>query len=359
MAAGVESEALSFDALAGFEREDLDDALAVFRRSAEMICAGAPQLRPARPAGAALRAASEEALTGAADAAGFFRRWFRPLRLKAAGFLTGYYEVAAEARRRPEPGFATPVLSRPPDLVTLNDNPLIDADGVALTSARRRADGGLEPYAARRAIEDGLFEGPLPLAYVRDRVELFLMQVQGSARLRFPDGASMRLTYDGRNGRPYTSVGRLLIERGLVAKERMSLETLKATLRGMGLGPGEAGRGLLQENQSYIFFRADDSPARAEGPIGGQGCALSPLRSIAVDRSLWAYGLPFWIRGEIPWQGEEPSPFARLLIAQDTGSAILGGARADLYCGCGDRAGILAGSLRHAAEFVVLSPRGV
>ncbi len=357
MSAEIEREPLSFDALGGFERDDLAAALAVFRRSAQMICSNAPQLRPGLPVSPDLRAASEAALAGASDAAEFFRRWFRPFRLKAPGFLTGYYEVETEARWRAEPGFSTPVPPRPADLVTLNETPLIGPGGVALTSARKRDNGGLEPYDARRAIEDGAWAGPAPLAFVRDRVELFLMQVQGSARLRFPDGARVCLTYDGRNGRPYTSLGRLLIKRGLVSEAQMSLETLKATLREMGQGPGEAGRLLMQENESYVFFRIDDSPERALGPVGGQGCALSALRSIAVDRRLWPYGLPFWICGQIPWRGEEASAFARLTIAQDTGSAILGGSRADLYCGCGARAGAVAGGLRHSAEFVVMLPR--
>ena len=116
------------------------------------------------------------------------------------------------------------------------------------------------------------------------------MQVQGSARLRVPDGSAASLTYDGRNGHPYKSIGRLLIARGLVPERRMSLETLKNTLRKLGLGPGEPGRLLMQENKSYVFFRIDNSAARAEGPIGGQGCALTPGRSIAVDRGLWSYG---------------------------------------------------------------------
>ncbi len=181
--------------------------------------------------------------------------------------------------------------------------------------------------------------------------------MQGSARLRFPDGESARLTYDGRNGHSYTSIGRLAIARGLIPEAQMSLATLKATLRAMGLRPGEAGRRLMQENKSYIFFRHDDRPQRVSGPIGGQGCALTPLRSIAVDRARWSYGLPFFISGRLPWTSGEASAFARLMIAQDTGSAILGEARADVYFGSGDRAGELAGGLRHPADFFVLAPR--
>jgi len=347
-----------FADLPGLERDDLDASLEAFRRSAVIIVNKAREQRPARPPTPALVAAAEAALSGGGDGGAFFRRWFRPLRLSVPGFLTGYYEVEVEARREPDAEFSTPILARPDDLVTLNDAPLESADGAALTGARRRADGALEPYAERRAIEDDDYAGkPRPLAYLRDRVELFLIQVQGSARLRFPDRSVAALTYDGRNGHPYTSIGRLMIARGLVREEDMSLAKLKATLREMGLGPGAAGRELLQENKSYVFFRMDEGEERLQGPIGGQGCALTPLRSIAVDRARWSYGLPFFICGQIPWEGPSPSPFARLMIAQDTGSAILGEARADVYFGGGAKAGDLAGGLRHPADFFVLSPR--
>jgi membrane-bound lytic murein transglycosylase A len=310
-------------------------------------------------ASASLLKACRAGLSYTGDASKFFTEWFAPFRVTGEGFLTGYYEVEVEARREKEAGFSAPILSRPVDLVTLNETPLISPEGISLSSARRLPDGGLEAFSERREIEEdasGRY-GP-PIAYVRDPVELFLMQVQGSARLRFADGSLLALTYDGRNGHPYTSIGRLLIERGLFPAEQMTLELLKQTLRKLGQRPGETGLLLMQENKSYVFFEVDDSPERAIGPIGGQGCALTPLRSIAVDRGLWCYGLPFFISANIPWRSETPSRFARLMIAQDTGSAILGAARADLYLGCGLRAGSLAGGLRHGANFTVLLPRG-
>jgi membrane-bound lytic murein transglycosylase A len=352
-------EPVSFGDIPDFQSDDLSAALAVFRRSAERIFARAPQQRPASSASPGLISAAGAALEDNTEGAAFFRRWFRPFRAPEKGFVTAYYEPEVEARRAPEPGFETPVLSRPPDLVTLNEAPLDAAAGLVRTSARRLPDGTLVPYPDRREIEeDGAATGSAPLAYVRDPVELFLVQVQGSARLRLPGGATLPLTYDGRNGWPYTSVGRLMIERGLVAPGEMSLERLKATLRRMGVGPGEPGRSLMQENRSYVFFRLDDSEPRRSGPIGGEGCALTPLRSIAVDRAIWSYGLPFWIDARVPWESEAESRFARLTIAQDTGSAILGAARADLFFGVGARAGTLAGRVRHSADFVALLPVG-
>jgi membrane-bound lytic murein transglycosylase A len=355
----LELEPVSFDAIEGFTRDDLSEALAVFRRSAQRIALDAPEQRSACAPGQGLLAASRAALapTASEDAAAFFKRWFRPWRLKRAGFVTAYYEAEVEARLAPRPGFDVPVLARPADLVTLNEAPLPGASGEALTGARRRADGRLEPYPDRGTIEDDPdYDRGIPLAYVRDRVELFLMQVQGSARLRLADGGALTLTYDGRNGHPYTSIGRLMIERGLVAPEEMSLETLKAKLRAMGSGPGAPGHRLMQENRSYVFFRIDASKERRLGPIGGQGCALTPFRSIAVDRSIWSYGLPFWIAAQIPWRQEGETRLERLMIAQDTGSAILGPARADLFFGAGEEAGRVAGSVRHGADFIVLLP---
>ena len=354
----LRGEPVGFEALEGFERDDLAQAFAAFRRSAEAIVSNAALLRPARPAFLGLEEISRAALASSEEPAAFFRRWFQPFRLQQRGLLTGYYEVEVMARRQAEPGFATPVLARPGDLVTLNEVPLVVDGGAPLFAARRRPDGALEPYPPRREIEEGpwLSQSP-PLAYLADAVELFLIQVQGCARLSFPDGSSAALTYDGRNGRPYSSVGRLLIERGLVEPERMSLAVLKETLRALGVGSGEAGRRFMQENESYVFFRLDDSPERALGPIGGAGLALSPLRSIAVDRTIWCYGLPFWIEGQIPWRSADAENFARLMIAQDTGSAILGETRADLYFGSGEKAGALAGGIRHGAQFYALLPK--
>jgi membrane-bound lytic murein transglycosylase A len=352
-----ELEPIAFDAIDGFERDDLAGAFCVFRRSAARIAAGGGEQRPARDPGAGLIAASRAALSAEVEPAAFFQRWFRPFRFRRSGFVTAYYEAEAEARLEPERGFAVPVLARPPDLVTLNEAPITGPGGESLTSARLKTDGALEPYPDRREIEDDpAFDRGVPLAYVRDPVELFLMQVQGSARLRLADGSALSLTYDGRNGHPYTSIGRLMIERGLVSPEAMSLETLKAALRALGQAPGQPGRLLMQENQSYVFFRIDASDERRAGPIGGEGLALTPLRSIAVDRSLWSYGLPFWISALLPWRGETETEFDRLMIAQDTGSAIVGPARADLFLGAGERAGRLAGLVRHAADFTVLLP---
>ncbi len=179
--------------------------------------------------------------------------------------------------------------------------------------------------------------------------------MQGSARARLADGREFRLIYDGRNGLPYTSIGRQLIASGEIPEREMSLARLKSWLRTNGLRPGERAREMMWSNRSYVFFRLEAARA-GEGPIGGAGRPLTALRSIAVDRSLWSYGTPFWIEADLPWRGEALSPFRRLTVAEDTGSAILGPARADVFFGGGGEAGRRAGAIRHSANFFVLLP---
>ena len=348
---------IAYEAIRGFESDDLEAALSVFKSSAQLLLDGRGQQRPALSPSASLIAIAKAALEDTINAPDFFKRWFLPFRIPNAGFVTAYYEPKVEARRLPSPDYTTPVLARPDDLITLNETPLIMSTGEILTSARKRSNGEYIPYPDRHAIEEqGAAVGAKTLAYVRDPVELFLLQVQGSARLKFDTGERVGLTYDGRNGWPYTSIGKRLIETGKVRADDMSLDRLKATLREMGVASGAPGRILMQENRSYVFFALDETLERRRGPIGGEGCVLTPFRSIAIDRNLWCYGLPFWISTKIPWRDQQETPFDRLMIAQDTGSAILGAARADLFFGSGDQVGQLAGAVRHKADFIVLLP---
>lgn len=180
--------------------------------------------------------------------------------------------------------------------------------------------------------------------------------MQGSARVHLSDGRELRLVYAGRNGRPYSSIGRILIESGAIKPDDMSLAALKAWIRAAGQREGETGAALMQRNESYVFFRLEAALDARKGPIGGAGLSLAPLRSLAVDRRVHPYGTPVWIDAELPWTSPAPTPFRRLMIAQDTGSAIIGPARADIFFGSGDAAGARAGNIRHAGEFVVFLP---
>jgi membrane-bound lytic murein transglycosylase A len=350
-------ESLDFESLAGWSDDDHQAAFCAFERSARAIAAGQTSPRTAQAAAPELIATARAALCGAAaaDARRFFETRFRPFRVvpeNGRGFLTGYYEPCVPASRVETEAFRWPILARPPDLVTFGLDPAPADFPKDLTCARRLSDGLLVPYDERAQIEA---ERRDPIVWVRDAVEAFLIQVQGSAQVEFPDRSRARLAYDGRNGLPYTSIGKILIEAGEIAESDMSLVSLKAWLR------RDSARGLdvMRRNRSFIFFQLVDDFDPDLGPVAGAGVPLTPLRSIAVDRTTWAYGLPFWIDAELPWVDETPRPFRRLMIAQDTGSAIVGAARADLFFGRGDKAGARAGAIRHPAELVVLLPQGV
>jgi membrane-bound lytic murein transglycosylase A len=213
----------------------------------------------------------------------------------------------------------------------------------------------LTPFPDRAAIEDGaLADQGLECVWLPDSVELFFAQVQGSARLLMTDGRRMRLTYAGRNGHPYRSIGKIVVEEGHIPLEALSLETLKHWLKSH---PVEARR-IMRMNTSYVFFALEEERDPASGPIGAAGTALVPRRSIAVDRTLWSYGLPFFVAADLPHPSGTPEPFAALTVAQDTGTAIVGPARIDLFFGSGAEAGTRAGLLRHPGTLTVFVPRG-
>ena len=345
--------------LMGWAADDCRAALACFRLSADSIVGEAPALRPARPPFPGLREACLAALDlpaglSDAEARAFFATHFEPVPIPADAFFTGYYEPIVEGARFPSDAFAAPLLGVRRTCTPLpptSPAPIGPRHWRGAARAARRS----RPLPDRRAIEADL-DAYRPVVWLRDWVEAFLIQVQGSARVRLPDGTMLRLTYAGRNGHPYTSIGRILIERGEIPLAEMTLDRLKGWLRANGQAPGEAGRALMQRNASFIFFEA--VPAVDEtGPTGGAGVPLTALRSIAVDRALWCYGLPFWVDVTIPLDGGAPRPFRRLMIAQDTGSAIVGPARVDIFLGSGAAAGRSAGDIRHRGTLAVLRPR--
>lgn len=330
-----------FADLAGFDADDHAAAFAVFQGSCAAIIEGRTPLREALAPDRALIEACRRALALRApagpEARHFFETNFQPFRAALegdarAGFFTGYYEPFVEGSLTRSAAFPIPLLSAPRDLAS-------------------------HGAPARAAIEAGaLADRADPIVWLRDKVEVFLIQGQGCARVRLPDGRRIRLTYAGRNGWPYRSIGRILIESGAIAPDAMSLAALKAWIRAHGQADGEPGAMLMQQNESYVFFTRGDEADAALGPIGGAGLALAPLRSLAVDRAIYPYGMPVWIDAAIRWRTGEAAPFQRLMIAQDTGSAIIGAARADIFFGGGEAAGALAGDVRHAGEFVVFLP---
>jgi membrane-bound lytic murein transglycosylase A len=351
---------LGFAEIADWMADDHLAAWRVFEKHCAALATGAPALREGAKPPSSLRTVCDAARTAAvassADARAFFERWFDPVEITpqgGAGFLTGYYEPETEGSLAPTEAFRAPLLARPSDLVTIPQGETWPGIPDGFAAARRRADGGHEAYPNRDAIWRGDL-GPLaqPILWLKDDVEVFFMQVQGSGRVKLPDGKTTRIAYAGRNGHPYSSIGRIVVREGLLPLEDATLDKLKAWLRA---NPDEARR-IMGMNESYVFFRLADELSEASGPIGGAGLPLTPWRSIAVDRTIWAYGLPVWLEVDLP-SAAGNEVFRKLTIAEDTGSAILGPARADLYHGSGAAAGSRAGVLRHAMRFVVLWPR--
>lgn len=289
----------------------------------------------------------------------FFEDNFRPLRMtkleQDAGFLTGYYEPIVDGSRFPTRIFHVPMYRRPPDVLAPDAPP-----GAGFPNRGRvvriTASGEQVPYYDRGEIEDGALGGRwLEICWLKDPADLLTIQIQGSARVRLEDGVILRVNYDGHNGYPYTAVGRILIERNIIPREEMSMARIRDW---MVANPTEAHE-VRRQNRAYVFFRVVGLTGDRE-PAGGQGVPLTPGRSIAVDRPLHAYGTPFFIEADLPLSAPGTSePFRRTMIAQDTGSAIVGPARADLYFGAGDEAGRVAGRIRQSGRFAMLVPREI
>jgi membrane-bound lytic murein transglycosylase A len=260
-----------------------------------------------------------------------------------------------EGSREPTGEFKYPLYRRPPDLITgARHRPGRKAGGRA-PAWRKDAEGKRVPYYDRAAIEDGALDGKkLEICWLKSPVDAFFIQIQGSARIRLQDGAVLRVNYDAHNGLPYTPVGRILIERNLIPREEMSMDRIR---QWMESNPEEA-KEVRRQNRSFVFFRIKSLDAKDEA-IGAQGIPLTPLRSIAIDARLHAYGTPFWLEADLPLNEDGTlRPWRQLTIAQDTGSAIVGPARADIYFGAGDDAGRIAGRIRHPGQFIMLIPQG-
>ncbi|MGV1014234.1 MAG: murein transglycosylase A [Methyloceanibacter sp.] len=292
--------------------------------------------------------------TDSPSARQFFETHFTPHVVQggAPGFVTGYYEPEVAGARERGGKFQVPVYRRPDDLVAITDDTLRARYNDQLTAMRETPDGP-QPYYARAEIDSGALSGRgLELLYLDDAVELFFMQVQGSGRVRLADGSIVRLGYAAKNGHPYTSIGKRLVEMGEGRPEDLTMDGVKAWLRADPV----RGRALMHENKSYVFFRELSGDEAQGGPIGAQGVALTPERSLAVDAAYHRLGLPVFVT--VPdLAASDGTPFRRLMIAQDVGSAIRGPERGDIFWGSGADAGAIAGRTRHDAKFYVLLPK--
>ncbi len=355
---------LAWSQVAGWSDDDHLAAYRAFRASCRPIAAQQGDPSDTKALGASLRDPCRIAkgleLSDGTRARAFFEQHFLPLRIsrlgEAEGFVTGYYEPIIDGSRTQNEVYNVPVYRRPSNLFVRGTNQssagLPNKGQVYRKIGRRK----LVPYYDRAEIEDGAIEGRgLEICWLRNQTDLLFSQIQGSARVQLDDGSTLRINYDAHNGYPYTPVGRILIERNIIPKEQMSMQKIREWMEQNPEGADE----LRRQNKSYVFFREVQLSDKDEA-VGAQGVPLTPGRSIAVDKALHVYGTPFFIEGELPIESERSkTPFHRLMIAQDTGSAIVGPARADLYFGAGAEAGRVSGRLRHNARFVILIPKSL
>lgn len=362
-------EPVTWNDMDGWHADDHGAAFTTFLASCRPIVMSAKLaggVRDPRPVAAGLLAACTRALAVgplAREAARrFFEDNFRPVRIARVeletGLLTGYYEPVVDGSRFPTGEFPVPLYRTPPDLTYIG--------------SRKRRAGGLSkgtrimrrinwrtfvPYYDRAQIEDGALAGRrLEICYLRNWTDVVFMQIQGSARIRLEDGVIVRVNYDASNGLPSTSIGRALLDRNTVPRDQMSMDAIRVWL---AKNPVE-GAEVRRLNRQFSFFRILGLSDRGEGPeaMGAQGIPLTPERSIAVDRFIHVYGTPFYIESSLPIDSAAPTTkFRRLMIAQDTGGAIRGPARADLFFGAGDRAGTIAGRIKEQGRFTMLLPR--
>jgi membrane-bound lytic murein transglycosylase A len=297
-------------------------------------------------------------IRSSAQAREFFEKNFRATFVAklddGAGFVTGYYEPIIEGARLPSDDYSVPLYSRPSNLIASGKRKLADGFPNKGLVGKRIGRRKIGPYYDRTEIEEGALAGrKLEICWVKDPVDAFFAQIQGSVRVRLDTGQMLRLNYAAHNGHPYYPVGRALIERGIVRKEHMSMDKIRDW---MAANP-EGAKELRRMNPSYVFFRETGLPNHSE-PTGGQGVPLTPGRSLAVDRSIHVYGTPFFVQGQLPIDSERSETvFQRLMIAQDTGSAIVGPARGDIYFGAGDEAGQIAGRIKNTVRVAMLIPR--
>ena len=354
-------EPINWTELAGWLRDDHLAAFAAYQAS----CQALHKIRHSGDDGAvpsALRAICRKAIGMHAQdsetARTFFEENFQPVRIarlgESEGLLTGYFEPIVQGSRFPNPEFHVPVYRRPRDLVVAGRKPGSDAfPNKGARIGRRNGKGQLVPYYDRAAIEAGVLDGQqLEICWLKDPFDLLAIQIEGSGRVILEDGTPLRINYDSHNGYSFTSLSRALIEHHRIPREEMSPQRIREW---MTAHPDEAAKERAA-NRSYVFFRVTGLSNDVE-PVGAQGVPLTPGRSIAVDR-LHDYGTPFFIEANLAIESvKSDSPFQRLMIAQDTGSAIVGPARADLYWGAGEDAARIANRIRNPSRFVMLLPR--
>ena len=338
-------QAVTFAQLAGWENDHQTEALTAFARSCAVITKKASLDLAGKghdwePVCAALKAKKP---ASDADARAFFEQWFRPYAVAQKGLFTGYYEAELNGALERGGPFQTPLWQRPDDLVDV-DLGAFRPDLKGQRIAGKIVGHKLAPYDDRTAVtKNGLQGRAKPLLWVDDPVGAFFLEIQGSGRIRLQDGQILHIGFEAQNGHTYVPIGRLLADEGAVARP-VTMEKIRAWLRHH---PDRA-QDLMNRNPSVVFFRRDDS--KADGPRGAEGVPLTPTRSLAVDTQFIPLGVPLWLETDVP-------SLHRLVVAQDTGGAIKGPVRGDLFWGAGPKAEESAGSMQAEGRYIILLPK--
>lgn len=286
---------------------------------------------------------------GQGSALSFFERYFETARVgEGSAFATGYYEPEIAGSRVRRSGFDVPIYGVPPELERgwWDETPESERTG-RQQLGRRDATGKFIPYYDRAEIEAGaLANRGLEIAWAADPVEFFFLQIQGSGRLRDPEGRVMRIGYAGQNGREYTGIGKLMKDRGLIGEGTPYPTSMQGIMGYLRAHPDE-GRAIMNENKSWVFFKE----LAGDGPLGALGVPVRRESSVAADPAFVPLGAPVWLRMD----RDEASG---LWIAQDTGGAIKGPNRFDTFWGAGDDARVIAGGMSARGEALVLLPKG-
>lgn len=281
----------------------------------------------------------------------FIEENFTPYAVSAGdnpqGLFTGYYEASLKGSREKTDIYSTPLYARPDDLVMV-DLGQFREELKGQRIAGRVQDGNLKPYESRAEIVAGNWpHNDKVLLWVDDPVDAFFLQIQGSGIVTLPDNTTARIGYAGQNGHPYYAIGKELIQRGELTKETVSMQSIRTWLEAH---PQEADE-IMNTNKSYVFFQE----SKEDGAVGAQGVPLTPERSLAVDRTLISYGIPLWVDIEKPAEDEEK--ITKLMLAQDTGGAITGAVRGDVFWGYGQHAENVAGIMKSKGQYWALLPK--
>ncbi len=349
-------EPCSFSQLPGWNGDDHGAALACFRQSAIRMAQKPYTTKQLGIDAAGLAGLAPTALgCPPQNARAFFEENFQPEKLvpdSGAGFVTAYYEPELSASPVQTPRFSYPLYARPHDLAEIDDFTRPAGIDASFRFARKTPHG-FEEYLDRPAIEAGALAGKgLELAWIESPVDGFFVHIQGSARLNMTNGEVWRISYDGKSGHPFTPIGAWLIENGHLRREDVTMQAIRLWLD----ADAARARQLMNRNRSFIFFQRTTQDDASLGPVAAASVPLSAGRSLAVDHQLHTFGTPVFIVAHqaIAGLGKD---FRCLMVAQDTGTAIVGPCRGDLFIGSGMAAGDIAGAVRHAADFYVLRPK--